>query len=154
MIRRPPKSTRTHTLFPCTTLFRSDAGAGDHDRVGPGRCAELLGITRLGRVLPECRRPAQRKSKCKSRGRPVETMLPPHDIISLFTIFLNLRVRFRRSLTTNLYEMMIPMNDLCDYALPGGRISGGTSGGTAARDRDRMSNPTIWPGSFAIRIVP
>src|SRR3546814_3544595 len=68
-------------------------------------------------------------------------MLPPHDIISLFTIFLNLRVRFRRSLTTNLYEMMIPMNDLCDYALPGGRISGGTYGGTAARDRDRMSNP-------------
>src|SRR3546814_10412185 len=73
-------------------------------------------------------------------------MLPPHDIISLFTIFLNLRVRFRRSLTTNLFEMMIPMNDLCDYALPGGRISGGTYGGTAARDRDRMSNPAIWPG--------
>src|SRR3546814_10086102 len=23
MIRRPPRSTRTHTLFPCTTLFRS-----------------------------------------------------------------------------------------------------------------------------------
>src|SRR3546814_16433524 len=78
-------------------------------------------------------------------------MLPPHDIISLFTIFLNLRVRFRRSLTTNLYEMMIPMNDLCDYALHGGRISGGAYGGTAARDRARMSNPAIWPGSFAIR---
>src|SRR3546814_15708399 len=26
MIRRPPRSTRTHTLFPCTTLFRSSAG--------------------------------------------------------------------------------------------------------------------------------
>src|SRR3546814_14094358 len=25
MIRRPPKSTRTDTLFPYTTLFRSDA---------------------------------------------------------------------------------------------------------------------------------
>src|SRR3546814_11914346 len=24
MIRRPPRSTRTDTLFPCTTLFRSD----------------------------------------------------------------------------------------------------------------------------------
>src|SRR3546814_5736459 len=23
MIRRPPRSTRTYTLFPCTTLFRS-----------------------------------------------------------------------------------------------------------------------------------
>src|SRR3546814_1263370 len=33
MIRRPPRSTRTYTLFPYTTLFRSaqggDAGAGD-----------------------------------------------------------------------------------------------------------------------------
>src|SRR3546814_14134583 len=28
MIRRPPRSTRTDTLFPYTTLFRSD-GAGD-----------------------------------------------------------------------------------------------------------------------------
>src|SRR3546814_6523363 len=28
MIRRPPRSTRTDTLFPYTTLFRSDAGAG------------------------------------------------------------------------------------------------------------------------------
>src|SRR3546814_2773508 len=26
--RRPPRSTRTDTLFPYTTLFRSDAGAG------------------------------------------------------------------------------------------------------------------------------
>src|SRR3546814_16205328 len=24
MIRRPPRSTRTDTLFPCTTLFRSE----------------------------------------------------------------------------------------------------------------------------------
>src|SRR3546814_3803094 len=29
MIRRPPRSTRTDTLFPYTTLFRSD-GAGGH----------------------------------------------------------------------------------------------------------------------------
>src|SRR3546814_16968878 len=27
MIRRPPRSTRTDTLFPYTTLFRSDPGA-------------------------------------------------------------------------------------------------------------------------------
>src|SRR3546814_2874867 len=31
MIRRPPRSTRTDTLFPYTTLFRSGL-AGDHDR--------------------------------------------------------------------------------------------------------------------------
>src|SRR3546814_9421406 len=28
MIRRPPRSTRTDTLFPYTTLFRSDCGVG------------------------------------------------------------------------------------------------------------------------------
>src|SRR3546814_2032750 len=28
MIRRPPRSTRTDTLFPYTTLFRSSAGGG------------------------------------------------------------------------------------------------------------------------------
>src|SRR3546814_9942744 len=33
MIRRPPRSTRTDTLFPYTTLFRSDAGEGaERDR--------------------------------------------------------------------------------------------------------------------------
>src|SRR3546814_9273897 len=30
MIRRPPRSTRTDTLFPYTTLFRSDVAAHDH----------------------------------------------------------------------------------------------------------------------------
>src|SRR3546814_21149832 len=29
MIRRPPRSTRTDTLFPYTTLFRSRSGSGD-----------------------------------------------------------------------------------------------------------------------------
>src|SRR3546814_17907101 len=32
MIRRPPRSTRTHTLFPYTTLFRSLGGAFEKDR--------------------------------------------------------------------------------------------------------------------------
>src|SRR3546814_19071549 len=31
MIRRPPRSTRTDTLFPYTTLFRSDCGNVDED---------------------------------------------------------------------------------------------------------------------------
>src|SRR3546814_2150579 len=35
MIRRPPRSTRTDTLFPYTTLFRS-RGGGEDDRGGTG----------------------------------------------------------------------------------------------------------------------
>src|SRR3546814_10009540 len=39
MIRRPPRSTRTDTLFPYTTLFRSRCPI----RVGvPQQCADLL----------------------------------------------------------------------------------------------------------------
>src|SRR3546814_14940655 len=40
MIRRPPRSTRTDTLFPYTTLFRSD-----RHEIRAGRCevGELLG---------------------------------------------------------------------------------------------------------------
>src|SRR3546814_13573745 len=34
MLRRPPRSTRTDTLFPYTTLFRSDRPAG-HGRKPP-----------------------------------------------------------------------------------------------------------------------
>src|SRR3546814_3927806 len=37
MIRRPPRSTRTDTLFPYTTLFRSIAGL-DPRGVSAGRC--------------------------------------------------------------------------------------------------------------------
>src|SRR3546814_1177131 len=54
MIRRPPRSTRTDTLLPYTTLFRSDAsvrlfeGFGEIDAI---RCGETLGLdiaTRTG----------------------------------------------------------------------------------------------------------
>src|SRR3546814_1710591 len=33
MIRRPPRSTRTDTLFPYTTLFRSGLGNAQQDRL-------------------------------------------------------------------------------------------------------------------------
>src|SRR3546814_3714713 len=42
MIRRPPRSTRTDTLFPYTTLFRSEIAAG---------CA--IGPSLLGWITPE-----------------------------------------------------------------------------------------------------
>src|SRR3546814_4211795 len=48
MIRRPPRSTRTDTLFPYTTLFRSADGQGYHREVG----AEDQPPRRGGRGLP------------------------------------------------------------------------------------------------------
>src|SRR3546814_18491830 len=50
MIRRPPRSTRTDTLFPYTTLFRSARGGG--------RLAGALGGR--GRGRPRHRRPLRR----------------------------------------------------------------------------------------------
>src|SRR3546814_6693456 len=35
MIRRPPRSTRTDTLIPYTTLFRSDVAHADAERLDP-----------------------------------------------------------------------------------------------------------------------
>src|SRR3546814_11019278 len=52
MIRRPPRSTRTDTLFPYTTLFRSDLPQGAAD---PG-----TGRLRLGRGADDPRRYSDR----------------------------------------------------------------------------------------------
>src|SRR3546814_7950183 len=42
MIRRPPRSTRTDTLFPYTTLFRSGLDAG----IEPSRTQDLRAVLR------------------------------------------------------------------------------------------------------------
>src|SRR3546814_13332980 len=56
-VRRPPSTTRTDTLFPYTTLFRSDAlvgqvEQGQHqlDPVGMAREGEVVKADRLGRL--------------------------------------------------------------------------------------------------------
>src|SRR3546814_17925175 len=41
MIRRPPRSTRTDTLFPYTTLFRSKLGRADEARAIQQRLTEI-----------------------------------------------------------------------------------------------------------------
>src|SRR3546814_11771457 len=63
MIRRPPRSTRTDTLFPYTTLFRSlategDSGCGDPDEGEPGEVWEgLLHVGEQGEERPCEERP-------------------------------------------------------------------------------------------------
>src|SRR3546814_16347919 len=42
MIRRPPRSTRTDTLFPYTTLFRSNTFYFDNNNDGVPECDPLL----------------------------------------------------------------------------------------------------------------
>src|SRR3546814_11104644 len=81
MIRRPPKSTRTDTLFPYTTLFRSlhpcrRRGAGDRRRR-----RRLVRRRRLpqgppGRPLRHRQGPRRPRSQGRSRG--LAAALPPH----------------------------------------------------------------------------
>src|SRR3546814_5915335 len=49
MIRRPPRSTRTDTLFPYTTLFRSDLDDG----VVRGARGRLVAAAAIGEDAPE-----------------------------------------------------------------------------------------------------
>src|SRR3546814_8231832 len=51
MIRRPPRSTRTDTLFPYTTLFRS-AGAPMATTVGPEHLRDFERRRSLRFILP------------------------------------------------------------------------------------------------------
>src|SRR3546814_8786958 len=76
MIRRPPRSTRTDTLFPYTTLFRS-AGDGLAGRAGVWRAgrAQLRGggLGVQGRRRPVGRRGAAgRQAGGEGRVRAVE----------------------------------------------------------------------------------
>src|SRR3546814_14899074 len=67
MIRRPPRSTRTDTLFPYTTLFRSECRSGGKARlrrdVGLSRAAvkfldlQPLPLWRRGLLLDPARAP-------------------------------------------------------------------------------------------------
>src|SRR3546814_2408727 len=71
MIRRPPRSTRTDTLFPYTTLFRSAAPALRHDPVHRVRSDVLrrlvLGVVRL-LALPGADRICRRRGHLAVRA--------------------------------------------------------------------------------------
>src|SRR3546814_18962545 len=62
MIRRPPRSTRTDTLFPYTTLFRSGGRAGRPVRTRLRR--------RRAALLPAPARPGRRRRALRGTRRP------------------------------------------------------------------------------------
>src|SRR3546814_4022022 len=51
MIRRPPSSTRTDTLFPYTTLFRSQEAAANATTAGAGPVAQAQSAPTIGQPL-------------------------------------------------------------------------------------------------------
>src|SRR3546814_10056475 len=72
MIRRPPKSTRTDTLFPYTTLFRSPPTGTAHRRSHPAqadaRAASFRSEAGSGRCVFSAWREAPPQSSCRSCG--------------------------------------------------------------------------------------
>src|SRR3546814_10652349 len=67
MIRRPPRSTRTDTLFPYTTLFRSNNSCGRIRRAGEARAR----CQRARRRPEEARGAVVFQENCRLRpGRP------------------------------------------------------------------------------------
>src|SRR3546814_13898471 len=62
MIRRPPRSTRTATLFPYTTLFRSGDGAG------PAGAGALPHAGKAGAAEPRVTRPAGNRAAARARA--------------------------------------------------------------------------------------
>src|SRR3546814_6554573 len=74
MIRRPPRSTRTDTLFPYTTLFRSEA----HGRLASGHRDDLqLQQHHEGRDL-SChsrRRPGRRRRRSEEHTSELQSLM-------------------------------------------------------------------------------
>src|SRR3546814_6607470 len=86
MIRRPPRSTRTDTLFPYTTLFRS--AAMTRRRAGQLQISRRLVEARL--VGEDADRPAKRSAAVKRALRAAQHF----DAIDI----VKLEIRLRRSL--------------------------------------------------------
>src|SRR3546814_6070998 len=63
MIRRPPRSTRTDTLFPYTTLYRSDVIGQRHTELREDTARLLHHPRAVLRVLEPGRRNAQQRPR-------------------------------------------------------------------------------------------
>src|SRR3546814_1259425 len=114
MIRRPPRSTRTDTLFPYTTLFRSRRSARDHGPQRPGGAArqhpqhrseehtsELQSLMRISYAV-FCL-----KKKRTNRYNLTSPLISkhPHDSINIVTTIITMQAF--RTYTHEQYKTMI-----------------------------------------------
>src|SRR3546814_19699619 len=76
MIRRPPRSTRTDTLFPYTTLFRSEEGEHASAAAGPSCPRAAGGGALCGGWHSPAAVPGQRRRADTGPVRPAHRGLP------------------------------------------------------------------------------
>src|SRR3546814_14492992 len=81
MRRRPPRSTRTDTLFPYTTLFRSGPVVADAHPAGPAGAASATSFSRrIGTEARSSRLKPLLHGRCSSiPARPRPPTLPPRS---------------------------------------------------------------------------
>src|SRR3546814_6644016 len=94
MIRRPPRSTRTDTLFPYTTLFRSPRD---------GRCRRRQAATH--RQAARDRHPGRRRA---GHGRPVRSEEHTSELQSLmrisYAVFCLKKKKFKEAMLCTILE--------------------------------------------------
>src|SRR3546814_11746633 len=82
MIRRPPRSTRTDTLFPYTTLFRS-LGQAELVRGGPALVALVGGGVAVEAVLQRLHVAEQRRQRLRQPPQvPVRDLRLPAEAVA------------------------------------------------------------------------
>src|SRR3546814_14447411 len=84
MIRRTPRSTRTDTLFPCTTLLRCDGGFGGGSGWGGGRrwTRLLTGPSSAPRGTRDWCGAQAASISTRARNRPPFDMAPICSVLS------------------------------------------------------------------------
>src|SRR3546814_5686175 len=84
MIRRPPRSTRTDTLFPYTTLFRSIGKAGClHGADQPSlisfsfcqQVGQLIGVCALGLGAAQCQFAAGGRQRSEEHTSELQSLM-------------------------------------------------------------------------------
>src|SRR3546814_12453760 len=111
MIRRPPRSTRTDTLFPYTTLFRSGGRTSSSDRdvrpSGRPQAAPRL----VGRERGRADRAVGRTDPARRRfplARPAPSSLPPGKVNPMYAIARSELVQIFRNRSVLITGLFIP----------------------------------------------
>src|SRR3546814_4498684 len=87
MIRRPPRSTRTDTLFPYTTLFRSNVGFLCHAAPKSAQCSRAHGLVFGRRFWRETEWPRHIFSTHRPKvSRPIRSEEHTSELQSLMRI--------------------------------------------------------------------
>src|SRR3546814_10863894 len=83
MIRRPPRSTRTDTLFPYTTLFRSDEDAVVAEAVEPFALGRLKALADVLFLIGEAHALAAAACRGLHHHRIADLVRDPHRMFGI-----------------------------------------------------------------------